>query len=368
MKITSFEIYPIHLPFHHPASDSLGTYHASNHGVVVIQSESGHMGIGEVSLAWFGGAHALLREMKEIWQPLFLNQDCFRIAYLMEKLHPYLAFSKRHLLARAAVEMALCDLWGNIQGIPVYQLLGGKYRDSIPLTGGVNIDTIEQMVETAKLKVKEGYKELKIKIGTKADQDIRSVEKIRNAIPDEIALRVDANMAWKDVKKAKMWIDELVQHGVHIVEQPLAEHRLEDLRWLRQQVQAKILLDESVWGIEDAKRCLDASAGDLLHVYVSEAGGILAAKAIFELASLYDVPCTIGSMPEARIGTSASLHLGVAMSNLSSYASDIRGYTIYKNDIVQEELQLKDGSLYVSDQPGLGVTLDLEKLKKMTVN
>ena len=264
--------------------------------------------------------------------------------------------------------MALYDVVGKITGVPAFCLLGGKMRGSIPLTGGIGLDETDKMVEEACRKVEEGFRELKIKIGYDPDKDLQTIRKIRNAIPDHVSLRVDANMAWKDVKMAKQWIDEAWEYGVHIVEQPLAADRLDDLAWLRNQVKARILLDESVWNAADAKKCLDTKAGDILHVYTNEAGGLTESRTIFELASLYHVPCTIGSMPEARIGASASLHLAVAMANLSEFASDIRGFMLYREDVVHEELRLENGRLYVDEKPGLGVTVDFEKLNKLTVS
>ncbi len=227
--------------------------------------------------------------------------------------------------------------------------------------------TVEHMAEVAVKKVSEGYKELKLKIGLDEHKDMQAVRCIRNVIPDTVRLRVDVNMAWNDVKKAKQLIDEMAGFGVCIVEQPLHSDRLSDLAWLRKNTEALILIDEGVWDVEDAKKHLDMEAADMLHVYISEAGGLLASRKIFELASLHHLDCTIGSMPEGRIGAAASAHVGAAMPNLSGYASDIRGFTGYRDDVVYEELVIADGHLLISNQPGLGITIDFAKLEKLRV-
>lgn len=366
-KIVSIEAIPVILPFHDEFQDSLGTYRCSHHGIVVARSESGHYGAGEIALAWFGGAHSLCREVNELWAPRLVGEEITDLAKIMAMLDEWSAFSRRHLLAKAGVEIALLDLIGKIAGLPVYRLLGGKMRSHIELTGGIAIDTVDRMVRSAERKAAEGYKELKIKVGLDERGDLEAVRKIRHAIPDRVKLRVDANMAWNEPKQAKRLIDEMAQYGVTIVEQPLPAEQLDDLRWLRNHTAALILLDESVWDANDAKRCLDAGSADLLHVYVSEAGGLHAARKIFELSSLYRVDCTIGSMPEGRIGAAASLHLGISMPNLSGHASDIRGFTLYREDVAAEELAISDGKLFVGERPGLGITLDLEKLEKLRV-
>lgn len=368
MLITDVEVYPVKLPFKYSVSDSLGTYISSNHCILIVHTDAGVYGAGEVALAWFGGSHSFVQEIRELWAPLLIGENARRISYLMKRFDSLLPFSKRHLLVRAAFEMALFDAVGKASGLPVYQLLGGKMRESIPLTGGINLDTPERMVEAAKERVKEGYKELKIKVGTDVERDIEIVKAIRSSIPDEVKLRIDANMCWSDQKAAARYIQRFAEQGVSMVEQPLAPDRLADLAELRARTEAAILLDESVWDAKDALACLQHGAADLLHIYISEAGGLTAAKTISDLASLYHVPCTIGSMPEGRIGTAASLHAAAAMSNLSERASDIRGFTIYKKDVVKEDFEISGGSIAVPDRPGLGITVDFDALRELTVH
>jgi L-alanine-DL-glutamate epimerase-like enolase superfamily enzyme len=368
MKIVSIEAVPVVLPYQIAnVQDSLGTYSSSSHGIIIIYDESGNYGIGEIALAWFGGAHSLCREVNEYWASHLIGKEVTDLIKITGILDEMVIFSQRHLLAKAGVEMALFDLLGKNLQMPIYKLLGGKTREYIPLTGGITIDTVDRMVESAKKNVSEGFKELKLKVGLDDKKDLEAVRKVRDAIPDHIKLRVDANMAWHEPKRVKKLIDEMVKYGVTIVEQPLRKDQLADLCWLRNNTDALILLDESVWDINDAKNCLLAGAGDLLHVYVSEAGGFHSSRRIFELASLFDVNCTIGGMPEARIGASASLHLGISMQNLSDYSSDVRGFKIYKEDVVNEELEISDGKLFVNDKPGLGVTLDFDKLDKLRI-
>lgn len=368
MKIISVEAIPVRLPFHEPVSDSWGTYYSSNHGIVIIREESGQYGAGEIALAWFGGAHGLCREVNELWAEKLIGLEVHDFTRIAALLDSFCLFSKRHLLAKAGVEMALWDVWGKLLKRPVYDLLGGKVRDRLPLTGGVSMGAAGQMAEVAVAKAAAGYKELKIKVGLDSRTDLQAIRSIRQAVPDEVRLRVDANMAWADAKQAKRLIDEMAALGVVIVEQPLPCERLQESAWLRQHTNALLSIDEGVWDEGDARRHLEAGAADLLHVYVSEAGGIASSRRIFELAALYGIPCTLGSMPEGVIGAAASAHVGAAMANLSEYASDVRGFTGYAEDVVEERLAIKDGQLLVPDKPGLGVAIDFDKLARLRVS
>ncbi|MBP1990228.1 mandelate racemase/muconate lactonizing enzyme family protein [Paenibacillus eucommiae] len=368
MKIVSVEAIPVNLPFHEPVSDAWGVYASSNHGIVVIRGDSGEYGVGEIALAWFGGAHALCKEVNDLWAEKLVGMRVSDLSLVTSLLDSFCSFSKRHLLAKAGVEMALWDLLGKSLGVPVYELLGGKVRGQIALTGGISMGTVEHMTASAVGKVSEGFQELKLKIGLDEDKDWAALHSIRRAIPDSVRIRVDVNMAWQDVKKAKRIIDRMTTLGVSIVEQPLHSERLSDLAWLRTNIDAILLIDEGIWDVRDARKHLEMQAADMLHVYISEAGGIAASKKIFELASLYEMDCTIGSMPEGKIGAAASAHVGAAMLNLSSHASDIRGFTVYREDVVNEELVISAGSLIVPDRPGLGVTIDFAQLARMRVD
>lgn len=366
-RIQSVEAVPVHMRFRQPVSDNWGIYEGSNHGIVIIRDETGEYGVGEIAFAWFGGAHYLCQEVNEQWAPLLVGKDVGDLVGITSLLDHLCSFSKRHLLARAGIEMALCDLRAKRLGVPVYGLLGGKVRDRIPLTGGVMLGSVAEMIESAEARVAEGFKELKIKVGADHDEAIHVVRRIRQAIPDGVSLRVDVNMAWNDVKLARRTIQTLFDYGVTIVEQPMHADRLEDLAWLRAHTDALILIDEGVWDVADAHRYLKRHAADLLHVYISEAGGVYGAKAIFDLAALYHVQCTLGSMPEGRVGAAATAHVAAATDNLAPYASDVRGFTGYVDDIVHEELRIEDGCLIIPDGPGLGVTVDFEKLRRLQV-
>lgn len=202
----------------------------------------------------------------------------------------------------------------------------------------------------------------------KRKKGLAGAQAVRAAIPDEIRLRADANMAWKDQKHAKVMMDELYELGVHIIEQPLHERDLCGLRWLRENTWNLVLLDESVWDAADAAEVIRAKAADMLHLYVSEAGGLEEARRVFQLAAAARMDCTIGSMPEGVIGASASLHLAAAMPNLSPHPSDIRGHTNYARDVTTAPLPVVNGALRVPSSPGLGVELDPDRLAELTVD
>lgn len=363
MKISSVEMIPVRLAYKTPVSDAWGIFRGADCAVVRVTGENGLKGYGEVSLAWPGGIHDLCRAAGREWVPRLIGLDTCEITRINEILDGCCLFSRLSLLVKAGIEMAVWDLLGKERKLPVYDLLGGRLRDRIPVTGAVGMLPPEEMAAQARTAVEAGYRELKIKVGREEKKDLDAVTRIRNAVPDHIRLRVDANMAWRDRKTAKRMMDALYSCGVEIVEQPVDYRDLEGLCWLRDHTSCQILIDEGVWDWRDTARYLRAGAADLFHVYICEAGGIEGARRVFYTGSAFHTDCTIGSMPEAVIGACAAAHIAAAMPGLSEYASDIRGFTVFAQDVAFSAMKLENGYLELPKGPGLGFEIDEEKLE-----
>jgi muconate cycloisomerase len=271
-------------------------------------------------------------------------------------------FSRAANPAKAAIDMALYDIVGKVLGTPVYNLLGGRVRESTPLSMSIMIAPIDEMVAQARAAIERGFAGVKVKVGTDSIYDIESVTAIRRALGRQAVIRVDANMGWHSTREALTQLEALAPFSIHSVEQPLPADRIDDLAWLRQRSPMPIMVDESVWGPDDAARVIRAGAADILNVYVSEAGGLRNAARIFALAEHAGVACTIGSMPELGIGTAAEMHLAAAMPELLGPA-DVCGVLYNKESQITEKLPIENGRAGAPDRPGLGVTLDRDRMR-----
>jgi muconate cycloisomerase len=227
--------------------------------------------------------------------------------------------------------------------------------------------SVAEMITQAKEAIKRGFKGVKIKVGTDPRHDIEATAAIREALGPGATIRVDANMGWYSRRQALSLIELLEPLAIHSVEQPLPADRLEDLAWLRDASPIPIMVDESVWGPDDAQRVIAAGAADIINVYVSEAGGLRNAARIFAMAETAGIQCTIGSMPELGIGTAAQMHLAVAMPELLG-PSDVCGIIYNAESLIEETLPIGGGIAGVPAGPGLGVTLDEKRLGVLSVN
>ena len=364
MKITRIETTPVSVPRPQAFISSLGRNLDSENAVVEIYTDDGLVGLGEVSSVWDRKGRGGCGDIDHLLGPALLGQDPFRIAHLTALMDQLL---HRGYPAKAGVEMALYDLVGKALDTPVYNLLGGLNRDRVRLSHSLSMGEPEQIADQAAALAGEGYRTLKAKIGVDPEADQATVAAVRQRLGPDLTLRVDANMGWPSAKEAVRHIKALEPFDLELVEQPLHYSDLDGMRLIRQCVGVPIMADESVWTPTDAMTCIRAEAVDVFNVYVSEAGGLGPAARIFALAQAAHLPCIIGSMPELGIGTAAQAHLAFAVHDLG-YASDVNGVVYHSDDIVPERLRIEQGYLYPPTGPGLGVSLDRDKVETYRID
>lgn len=363
VKITDVQAIPVAIPSTGFKS-ALGVFRTHEYGIVIVSTDDGVEGVGEISMIWDGNGFLQCHYVNDVFRASLVGEDPMAINRCLRKMDTLVEGAWP---ARAAVEMALFDIAGKVLKTPVYNLLGGKFRDSIILSRSISIDTPTEMAKKAAEFVEEGFTCVKVKVGRDPDDDVQAVAAVRDAIGPRTILRVDANMAWRTAKDAIRNIKRIEPHRLHSVEQPMPPTNLETLRLIRESVDTPIMVDESVWGPKDAFAILSASAADFLNVYVAESGGLTNSSLIFRMAETVGVPCVIGAMPELGIGTAAAVHLGIAMSNLND-PCDACGVIYHTAQITHERFEVHDGQIWPPTGSGLGVTLDRQALERYRAN
>jgi L-alanine-DL-glutamate epimerase-like enolase superfamily enzyme len=359
-RIVAISATPITVRRTAPFQSALGLSARSSFGIVQVQTASGITGLGEISMIWNGDGAALCPVVNDVLGPALVGLDAIDINRAHQRMDSAVKFSRAANPAKAAIDMALYDVAGKQLRTPVYNLLGGRVRQSVSLSMSISIAPPEQMIAQARSFIGRGFQGIKIKVGLDQEHDIEVSRAIRQAIGSAAVVRIDANMGWQSPRKALAMIHRLAPLGVHSIEQPLPADRIEDLAWLRHASPVPIMVDESVWGPDDAYRVIQARAADMINVYVSEAGGLRNAALIFAMAQAAGLECTIGSMPELGIGTAAAMHLAVSVPDLLG-PSDVCGALYNAETLILETLPIANGFADAPNAPGLGVTLDGER-------
>ena len=371
MKIAQIDVVAVRAPRKEPVrsgTTAAGPVSASEFGIIRVLTDDGTEGLGEISVTFPRIGFSLCHAARRLLVPRLLGQDPLALPRALRIIDDTLSGELSAPYLRAAFEMALLDIIGRHHGVPVYQLLGGRARDGVPLAWGIYQKSPQEMAEDAASGIAAGFHSIKLKVGRALADDVAAVRAVAKAVGPNMPLRLDANMAWRTVPEAAAAIQALsVEAKVAWVEQPLSRENLDGLRLLRRQTAVPVMVDESLQTLRDAYEVARAEAADVFNVYVVEAGGMIAAAEIFAFARALDIPCIIGSQAELGIGTAAAAHLGVAVPNLP-YPCETFGPLRYERDIVSPGPRIERGTLYPPEGPGLGVRLDRDTLRAWQVD
>jgi L-alanine-DL-glutamate epimerase-like enolase superfamily enzyme len=345
-----------------------GDHHTSDYVIVRVQTDSGLVGLGEatVSALWSGEtSKSTVAALNDLIGPALVGKDPTRITEA-RKLMDFLI--KLNPFTKSSVEMALWDIAGKALGVPVYQLLGGKLRDTIPtkmMIGAFDLPRVRMLAEQF---LGWGVRCLKVKVGLDLAGDVARVKTVREVAGPDVAITVDANCGW-NVTTARIALAQLRQFNLLLAEQPIAPGDTEAMASLRT-IGIPIMADESVFTLADAWNVLRAHAADIVSVYPGKNGGIAASVEIAHVAQAAGIPCHVGSNLELGVGSAAMLHLACAVPNIDSvtYPADILGPHYHEADLLTESLALDPEGARLPAGPGLGVALDGDQLRRFRVD
>ena len=264
--------------------------------------------------------------------------------------------------SKCAVETALLDAQGQRVGLPVSELLGGRLRDSLPVLWTLaSGDTAKDIAEAEAMLDRRRHNAFKLKIGKREMvEDVAHVAAIKHALGDRASIRVDVNQAW-DETGARRGIALLADAGVDLVEQPIARQNREGMARLVARSAVPIMADEALRGPEDAYDFAKKAAADVLAVKIEQAGGLFAAKQVQAIADAAGIALYGGTMLEAGIGTVASAHVFATFPRIA-FGTELFGPLLLTEELLVEPLRYGDFALQVPNGPGLGISLDEDKL------
>jgi L-alanine-DL-glutamate epimerase-like enolase superfamily enzyme len=261
--------------------------------------------------------------------------------------------------AKAAVDIALHDILGKTGRKPLFMLMGG-YRTGVLTDITLSIKSPKEMAEDAVRAVKKGFKALKIKVGINPDEDVERIKLIREAVGNDVSIRIDANQGWTRQQAIRV-LNKIAKFNIQFVEQPVPAEDLKGLISVRKGSSVPVMADESVHSPEDAVRLIQAGAVDLINIKLMKSGGILKARKIAAIAEASGIPCMIGCMGESEIGIAAGAHLAAAVRNIQ-YA-DLDSDILLKDKLVKKGgTKVKDSMRTFSKLHGLGIKEINEKL------
>ena len=360
MKITEVKLGKISVPLRVPFKTALRSVSSVEDIVVEVHTDTGAVGYGEAppTGAITGDTTgAILGALQDHIIKTVVGREVDAFEDLMLALNKCIVGNTS---AKAAMDMALWDLYGQLYKIPVYKLLGGSRKEIITdIT--ISVNDPDEMARDAADAVRRGYDTLKIKVGAHPELDVARLTAVRQAIGSDTRIRIDANQGWEP-KQAVRLLNQMQEKGLDIefVEQPVKAHDIDGLKYVTERSYVPVLADESVFSPEDAVRIMQTRAADLVNIKLMKCGGLYNALKIVSAAEVYGVECMIGCMLEAKISVNAAVHLACAKKIITKI--DLDGPVLCSEDPILGGAVFDEQRITVSDEPGLGI----KGVEKMT--
>jgi muconate cycloisomerase len=365
-KIEHVETFLVDLPTIRPHQLSMTTMKGQTLMIVRITTSDGVVGIGEGTtiggLAYGAESPEGMKLTIDTYiTPHLLTADPNRVGATMASVAK--AVQGNHF-AKCAVETALLDALGKRSGLSISDLLGGRFHDRLPIAWTLaSGNTATDIAEAEEMLEKRRHRIFKLKIGRgEPKQNIAHVAAIKRALGDRASVRVDVNQAWSETTAA-ISIAALEDIGVDLVEQPIALSNRDGMARLSAGARVAIMADESLHGPETAFAFAAHAAADVFAVKIAQSGGLFAAGRVAAIAQAAGIGLYGGTMLEGAVGTIAAAHLFSTFPRLE-WGTELFGPLLLTEEILTEPLDYSEFSLRVPTGPGLGITLDEERVSQ----
>lgn len=355
LTIRQVELYRIFIPLNEPFIISLGPIHNAENVLVIIRTEQGPVGYGECSpfMSINGESAGTCMVVGGYFAQLLKGKNALDLEQHIDAMDK-LIYGNSSI--KSAFDMALYDLAAQHAGLPLYQFLSGKNDKLITTDYTVSIGAPEKMAADA-VKIKEaGYPAIKIKVGSNGAMDVERIRLIREAVGDEIPLRIDANQGWS-FEEAITTLQAMAVYNIEHCEEPIPRWAILDLPAVRKQSPVKIMSDESCGDHHDAERLIRLGACDYMNIKLGKSGGIFKAIKMVELATAAGMHLQVGAFMESRLAMTAFAHFALCSPMITHYDFDTA--LMFSTDPVTGGIIYgKNGVITVPETAGLGATIE----------
>ena len=363
MKITAIHLYAIRLPLRDPFVISYGSYSDMPSIIVKMETDEGIIGYGEgvaddhvTGESWESTFHTL----KHTLAPALIGKNPMYI----EKIHDMMDNTIYGVpTAKAAIDIACFDIMGKKLNQPVYQLIGGRYHEEFPITHVLSIADPEEMAEEAASMIQKGYQSFKMKVGTNVKEDVKRIEAVRERVGNNIAIRVDVNQGWKNSANTLTALRSLSHVNIDWIEQPVIADDIDAMAHIRSKTDLPLMIDEGLKGSREMRQIIKLDAADKVNIKLMKCGGIYPAVKLAHQAEMAGIECQVGSMVESSVASSAGFHVAFSKKIITSV--ELTGPLKFTKDI--GNLHYDVPFIRLNEQPGLGIEINEDTLRELTV-
>jgi L-alanine-DL-glutamate epimerase-like enolase superfamily enzyme len=372
------------IPAERRHTSDFGVNDSFNTCLVEVETDAGLTGLGEakVGVGNLGNYAALVTLIHAELAPLLVGRDARDVSALWETMYNgsrahYVAAHGRTfpvvgrrgitVSAISGVDIALWDLLGKALGQPVWRLLGGRFRDRVAAYASGGWAPVGGVGKQLRQYVDRGHRAVKMRVGLQdrsVDDSAARVWEARQALGPEVGLMVDAHGTWS-VREAQRFARKVTDCDLAWLEEPVSPDNVAGQADVRASTDIPIAAGETEQTRFAFRDLIAARAVDVLQPDVAIAGGITETLRICALAASHGLTVAPHLWGGAILFASG-LHLAVATPCVTTLEFS-RGENPLLNDLVQEPFELIDGHVRAPDRPGLGLTLNADFVRSITV-
>ena len=367
LKIMALTVYvteiPVRLVRRHGSGDVGGTV---KNAIIKVETDGGITGWGDAApwAVFTGTIEATAAALNVYLRPLLIGADPFRVEQLMADADHVVV---GHPEAKAAMEMALFDIMGQASGLPVAELLGGRCRDSIPLSFSVADPDVDRDMAMVQRLYADGIRLYKMKTGFAGHAaDLKRMERFRKELPADADLRIDYNQGMV-THDAIRQLRDVEAFKPTFIEQPVPGHHRAALAEITRALDTPILADESVFTPTDALHVAANRVADLVSIKIMKHGGMLAGRKVSAICEAAGIACYGGDMFETGIAHLAGTHVIAATPNISLGCEFYQAKYFLEQDLLAEPFPIENGRVIVPKTPGLGVKVDESRVNHYAI-
>lgn len=361
MKITRISAYRVELPLHETTYKWSGGKSVTvfDSTIVEVETHTGAVGFGEVCPlgpfylpAYAEGVRTGLRELG----PHLLGEDPRQLVKLNRTMDAAL---KGHPYVKSGIDIACWDLLGQGTGLPVCELLGGRYAPDVPLYRAISQESPEQMAAKVAGYRAEGYRRFQLKVGGDPDVDIARIQAVAAKLQPGDRLVADANTGW--VQHEAIRVAKAVRDIDVYIEQPCLTY--EECLAVRRQIPHPFVLDENIDDLSVLLRAKADQAMDVVNLKISKLGGLTKLKQARDLCVSMGIAMTLEDSWGGDIATATIAHL--AQSTPTEFLFTTTDFNSYVTVSTAEGAPRRvNGRMAAAQAPGLGIQPRREVLGK----
>ena len=366
MKISTIDVYKIDMPMRGFFRNARHNHNVQEGIVIHVKTDNGLDGIGDMEPTE-GYTRLNRNDIAEAVQkklcPVLIGEDPrnFRkISYILDSTLNGLWEGK------SAITLALSDIHAKSFGVSIGELLGGAVVEEVFFNAWIGVLSNEDASIEAKKFKENGWKACKVKLNGEVDSDIERVLAVRQGAGKDFEIRVDANESYKNIQNAQDFIKEVSNANIRLFEQPFDREKLDDLAELRRSVDIPIMADECVTDYCSLLEVIKREAADIVKLKIMKQGSVFKVREMISMLEEAGLEVVIGHGFGLSPQTIAEIHLASTSKSVLGAIESVGPYKMI-DDIVDLPIEIESGKVAVPNLPGLGVSIDMNKIEKFRV-